>query len=62
MSDRSVKSFGAGVVVGRLLPFFLGLAVVASVAAYPSESVLSRGGFAVLAILLAVLATAASRR
>jgi len=60
MLPRPRKIFGSSV-VGRLVPSFLALAVVVSLAAHPSESTLSRGGFALLAVVLAVLVTAASR-
>ena len=60
MLPRPLKNFGS-TVVGRLVPSFLALAVVVLFAAQPSESTLSRGGFALLAVVLAALLTAASR-
>lgn len=60
MLPRSLKSLATGI-AGRLVPSFLALAAVVSMAARPSESALSRGGFAFLAVVLAALATVASR-
>lgn len=60
MLPRSLKSLATGF-AGRLVPSFLALAVVVSMAAHPSGSALSRGGFTLLAVVLAVLVTVASR-
>ena len=61
MSERPLKNPGSAT-VSRLLPFFLGLATVISLAAQPTDLEFSGGGFAILAVLLAVLATSACRR